>query len=97
MKQERLLTILVAPHMSEKSAIAKDERRQYVFEVSRSANKNEVKQAVEHLFNTTVTSVRIVNVKSKPKRFRNMEGRSKVWKKAYVTLAAGKVIEFSGA
>ena len=97
MKQERLLTILLAPHMSEKSAIAKDERRQYVFEVMRSANKSEIKQAVENVFNVKVSSVRIVNVKSKPKRFRNIEGKSKVWKKAYVTLDVGQSIEFGGA
>jgi large subunit ribosomal protein L23 len=48
------------------------------------------------MFNTKVESVRIVNVKSKPKRFGQIQGRSKAWKKAYVKLQAGQQIEFAG-
>lgn len=96
MKQERLLKIIIAPHMSEKSAFAK-ERNEYVFEVCHNATKPEVKAAVAELFNKKVDSVRIVNVKTKPKRFGAIQGRSKAWKKAYVTLQAGEQIEFGGA
>jgi large subunit ribosomal protein L23 len=96
MKQERLLKIIVAPHMSEKAAIAAEKRGEYVFEVASSATKPDVKEAVEQLFKTKVDSVRIVNVKTKPKRFGSIQGHSKAWKKAYVTLEAGQQIDFSG-
>lgn len=97
MKQERLMKIILSPHMSEKAAIAKEKRNEYVFQVSRDATKPEVKEAIELLFKTKVGTVRIVNVKSKPKRFGQIQGRSKAWKKAYVTLEAGQAIEFAGA
>lgn len=96
MNQEYLMTVLLAPHLSEKASIAREIGNQYVFEVLRSATKSEVKLAVELLFKTKVSSVRIVNVKSKPKRFRNIQGKSKAWKKAYVALEAGQVIDFAG-
>lgn len=95
MNEERILKIILSPHMSEKATIAK-ERNEYVFEVHNSATKPEVKQAVESLFNTKVELVRIVNVKTKPKRFGNIQGRSKAWKKAYITLQAGQQIELGG-
>lgn len=97
MKHERLLKILKRPHMSEKAAIGAEQRGEYVFEVASSATKPLVKDAVEYLFNTKVKAVRIVNVRPKPKRFGNIEGFSKAWKKAYVTLQAGQKIEFVGA
>ena len=96
MKQERLLKVIVAPHMSEKAAIAAEKRGEYVFEVASCATKPEVKEAVEQLFKTKVESVRIVNVKTKPKRFGSIMGRSKAWKKAYVKLEAGQQIDFAG-
>lgn len=96
--QERLLQIILAPHMSEKATAAAQtqDRMQYVFEVCSSANKPEVKQAVEELFKIKVEMVRIVNVKTKPKRFGNRQGTSKAWKKAYVTLQAGQQIDLAG-
>lgn len=96
MKQEHLLKIIVAPHMSEKAAIGAEKRGEYVFEVASTATKPKIKEAVEQLFKTKVSVVRIVNVKTKPKRFGNIQGRSKAWKKAYVTLAAGQQIDFAG-
>lgn len=97
MKSQKLLTILKRPHMSEKAAIGAEKRNEYVFEVAKTATKSLVKDAVEELFNTKVKVVRIVNVKSKPKRFGSILGRSKTWKKAYVTLHADQKIEFVGA
>lgn len=94
--EERLLKILLAPHMSEKAAIAADKRREYVFEVITDATKPEVKSAVELLFKAKVKTVRIVNVKSKPRRFGQVQGKSKTWKKAYVTLQQGQEISFAG-
>lgn len=97
MNQERIMTIILRPRMSEKAAIGKEQRNEYVFQIARDASKPEVKQAIEALFKTQVKSVRIVNVKTKPKRFGQIQGRSKAWKKAYVTLQPGQVIEFGGA
>ena len=97
MKQERLMKIVLAPHMSEKAAIAMEKRGEYVFHVAKMATKPEVKEAVELLFKAQVKSVRIVNVKSKPKRFGSIQGYSKAWKKAYVTLQAGQQIDFTHA
>lgn len=97
MKQERLMRIILAPHMSEKAVMATEKRREYVFEVVKDATKPEVKVAVEQLFNTKVDAVRIVNVKTKPKRFGQIQGRSKAWKKAYVTLQVDQKIDFAGA
>lgn len=96
MNEERILKIILAPHMSEKAAIAAEKRREYVFEVIADATKPEIKSAVELLFKTEVHSVRVMNVKSKPKRFGKIEGRSKGWKKAYVTLQPGQEISFAG-
>jgi large subunit ribosomal protein L23 len=96
MNEERMLKIILGPHMSEKAAIAADKRREYVFEVLSDATKPEVKIAVEQLFKTQVESVRILNVKSKPRRYGQVEGSSKKWKKAYVTLQKGQEISFAG-
>ncbi len=96
MNEERLLKIILAPHMSEKAAIAADKRREYVFEVLSNATKPEVKGAVELLFKTEVATVRILNVKTKPRRFGQTLGKSKAWKKAYVTLKPGQEISFAG-
>lgn len=97
MNQERLLKIILSPHLSEKASIATQERRQYVFEVLKDATKSEIKEAVEELFKVQVVLVRVVNVKTKPKRFGSIQGRSKAWKKAYVTLQAGQQIELGVA
>ncbi|HSW69546.1 MAG TPA: 50S ribosomal protein L23 [Gammaproteobacteria bacterium] len=96
MKQEHLLKIIVSPYISEKATLASEKRGEYVFRVAHHAVKPEIKEAVELLFKTKVKSVRIVNVKTKPKRFGNIEGRSKKWKKAYVALEAGQQIDFGG-
>lgn len=97
MKQERVFQILRAPHLSEKASLATQNRNEYVFEVCKSATKPDIKLAVEELFKTKVVLVRIVNVKTKPKRFGSVLGTSKAWKKAYVTLQEGQQIEFAGA
>lgn len=96
MKQERLLKVVLAPHMSEKAAMGAEKRGEYVFEIASSSTKQDVKEAVEMLFKVTVKAVRTVNVKTKPKRFGSIMGRSKAWKKAYVTLEAGQSIDFTG-
>ena len=94
--QERLLTVLRAPHISEKSAVA-GESNQYVFKISVDATKAEVKAAVESVFKVTVEGVRVVNVKGKTKKTRTGIGRRNDWKKAYVSVAPGQEIDFTAA
>ncbi|OUR68545.1 50S ribosomal protein L23, partial [Cycloclasticus sp. 46_83_sub15_T18] len=69
MNQEFLLQLITAPVVTEKSSIAADLNNQYVFKVSNTANKTEIKAAVEKLFDVTVESVKTLNVKGKTKRF----------------------------
>lgn len=95
-RQERLLQVLRAPHVSEKSTNLADDHNQVVFEVARDASKLEVKKAVEQLFKVKVTGVTTLNVKGKTTRFRGRAGRRPGWKKAYVSLAEGEEIDFLG-
>lgn len=95
--QERLLKVILSPHVSEKTSIAAEKNNEYAFQVSECATKPEVKDAIEMLFNTKVKAVRIVNVRAKTKLFRGLEGKRKGWKKAYVTLQADQKIDLMGA
>jgi large subunit ribosomal protein L23 len=95
--QERLMTVLRGPHLSEKSAIAAEKDNQVVFKVRTDATKREIRQAVELLFEVSVANVTVVNVKGKTKRSGAGRGRRSDWKKAYVKLAEGSQIDFLGA
>jgi len=97
MNQERLLNILKAHHVSEKSSYGSEANRQYVFKVVKDANKTEIKEAVGSLFNVKVNSIRICNMKGKARKFGRTLGRQQDWKKAYVTLAAGSEIDIHEA
>ncbi len=97
MNQERLMQVILAPVVSEKSTLVADKNEQVVFKVVTDATKPEVKAAVELLFNVKVDSVNILNVKGKVKRFGRFTGRRKDWKKAYVCLVPGQEIDFSTA
>ena len=92
MNNEKILAVLKAPLVSEKTARIQ-ELNQYVFEVASTATKSDVKSAVESLFNVTVESVNVMNVKGKNKTFRNRAGRRGDWRKAYVRLAEGQTID----
>ena len=92
---ERLMNVVLAPVVSEKSTRVADKYRQYVFRVADDATKPEVKAAVELLFKTKVQSVTVSNVSGKQKRFGRFMGRRRNWKKAYVRLAAGQEINFA--
>lgn len=92
MKQNDLFHILLAPHISEKSARGTERNREYVFKVVAYASKLEIKQAVELMFKTKVAAVRTLNVLGKKKRTARTVGKRKDWKKAYVTLQAGSEI-----
>jgi large subunit ribosomal protein L23 len=95
--QERLLNVIRAPHISEKTAMAGEQDNQYVFKVSVDATKPEIKAAVESVFNVNVEQVRVVNMKGKVRRSRTGLGRRNDWKKAYVSLADGQQIDFTAA
>lgn len=97
MSQARLMNVLVAPHVSEKSAIAADQRREIVFKVASDATKAEIKAAVELMFEVKVKAVRTLNVHGKQKRFGGRLGRRSDWKKSYVTLEEGYDVDFGGA
>ena len=94
-KQERLMQVLLAPVVSEKSTFIADKRNQYVFRVAADATKPEIKAAVELMFSTQVKGVSIVNVHGKEKRTGRFIGRRNNWKKAYVTLQTGQEINFA--
>lgn len=94
MNQERLYTVLLEPHFSEKVAIIGDRSNQYGFKVAKDATKDEIKQAVEQLFKVRVENVSTMNVKGKVKRTQRGISRSKSWKKAYVRVAEGQEIDF---
>ena len=95
--QERLMTVIRGPHLSEKAHMAA-EKNQVVLKVRTDATKTEIKQAVEFMFEVKVDNVQVVNVKGKTKRFGQTKGRRSDWKKAYVRLAEGSSLEgFLGA
>ncbi|EQD30542.1 50S ribosomal protein L23 [Ferrovum myxofaciens] len=89
-REERLLQIIEAPVISEKSTRVADKHQQAVFRVICDATKAEIKAAVQHLFKVEVDTVQVVNVKGKHKRSGRFVGKRKDWKKAYVCLKAGQ-------
>ncbi len=94
--RERLMNVLLSPHMSEKSTIVADDHNQVVFRVRPDANKTEVRQAVELLFEVKVAAVTVVNCRGKLKRHGTQYGQRSAWKKAYVKLAPGSQLDFLG-
>jgi large subunit ribosomal protein L23 len=96
MNQERLMKVLLAPVISEKSSRVADASRQFVFKVLPGASKPEIRQAVELMFDVKVKGVQTSSVHGKTKRFGQTMGRRVNWKKAYVTLADGHDIDFMG-
>ena len=84
--------IIIRPIITERSFDMQDFNR-YTFEVAKTASKIEIAKAIEEIFNVHVTKVNTANVKSKPKRQRYVQGRTRTWKKAIVTLAEGDKIE----
>ncbi|MCA0454732.1 MAG: 50S ribosomal protein L23 [Chloroflexi bacterium] len=86
--------VLRRPVVSEKTAILTDEKNQYVFEVAEDANKIQIKEAIEVIFEVDVVKVNTMIVPAKRgRRGRNWYLRSRQWKKAVVTLAADQQIE----
>jgi large subunit ribosomal protein L23 len=96
MNKERLMTVLVQPHVSEKAATLSDKANQSVFRVRSDATKSEVKQAVELMFEVVVEGVNLLNKPGKTRRFKNVAGKRNGYKKAYVRLQTGQSIDFTG-
>ncbi len=94
--EERLMSVILGPHISEKSTAVADQNQQVVFKVRRDATKSEIRKAVELLFEVEVGNVTVVNMSGKAKRRGLNRGRQSDWKKAYVKLAPGHDLDFMG-
>jgi large subunit ribosomal protein L23 len=84
--------ILLRPIITEKSTRLMDDDNTYVFQVGLSANKIQVKRAIEALYGVSVVDVRTLRVRGKSKRFGRHYGKRSNWKKAYITLAEGDAL-----
>ncbi len=87
--------VIKSPVITEKSSILQAGSNKYVFEVDKSANKKQIKDAVEAIYNVKVVDVRTMNVRGKLKRVRYNYGRTSSWKKAIVTLKQGDTIDLT--
>lgn len=94
LSQERLINVLLAPHVTEKTALAMQNANQYAFRVRRDASKPDIKAAVELMFSVKVDAVKVLNETGKTRRFGSTPGRTQDWKKAYVRLAPGQSIDY---
>ena len=87
--------VLIAPILSEKSVITKDEQNRYTFRVNPKSNKTEIKKAIETLFKVKVTAVRTANFYGKLHKVGRYEGYRSDWKKAIVSVKAGQKIDMT--
>lgn len=94
MNQEQLYKAILGPIVSEKAAAAGEAANQVVLKVDKTATKQQIKKAVETLFEVNVRGVRVLNVKGKTKRTRYGVGVRSDWKKAYVSLEPGQDVDF---
>ena len=95
MNPERIYTVLLGPHISEKAAIGAEDANQFVFKVAINATKLEIRKAVEKLFNVKVEKVQVIKSKGKVKRNKYGAAKRPDSKKAYVRLAQGHEIDFA--
>jgi len=95
MRDDRMYQVLIAPHISEKTTDIAEKHGQYVFRVQETATKPMIKKAIEKIFNVSVTSVQVLNVRGKMK-YGRYAGKRTNWKKAFVKLEAGQEIDFLG-
>jgi len=91
---ERLINVLLAPHITEKTSLAMQNTNTYSFRVRRESTKPEIKAAVELMFSVKVAKVNLVNETGKSRRFGKVQGRTQDIKKAYVRLAPGQTIDY---
>ena len=86
--------IIIKPLITEKTSIQKELNNQLTFEVDRRANRIEIKQAIESIFNVRVAAVKTMQITGKIKRRGRITGKRRDWKKAIVTLLPGERIDF---
>ena len=91
--QVDLSKIILMPHVSEKSVMLGENNKQQTFKVIKDASKNDIKKAVEFLFDVEVDRVRVVNVEGKNKNFGRTRGKRKSYKKAFITLKGEQDID----
>ena len=94
MKREQLMSVLIAPHVTEKTSLAMQNHNQYTFRVRRDASKTDIRKAIELMFDVKVAGVQVVNEPGKARRFGRTAGRTQDWKKAYVSLSPGQTIDY---
>ena len=94
MNREQLMSVLIAPHVTEKTSLAMQNHNQYTFRVRREASKTDIRKAIELMFGVKVTGVQVVNEPGKVRRFGRTVGRTQDWKKAYVRLSPGQTIDY---
>ncbi len=94
MNREQLMSVLIAPHVTEKTSLAMQNHNQYTFKVRREATKVDIKKAVEMMFEVKVAGVQVLNEPGKSRRFGKTNGRTQDWKKAYVSLVSGQTIDY---
>jgi len=95
MKKMKYFGIIKRPIITEKATrLSRGEEKKYLFEVAMDAEKEEIKEAVENLFDVKVTEVNTVSVRGKVKRVKRVTGKRGNYKKAYVTLQKGQSISF---
>ena len=92
--QEKLINLLLAPHITEKTSLAMQNANTYSFRVRRDSTKPDIKAAVELMFGVKVAAVQVVNETGKARRFGRIQGRTQDIKKAYVRLAPGQTIDY---
>ena len=92
--QEKLISVLLAPHITEKTSLAMQNTNTYSFRVRRDSTKPDIKAAVELMFGVKVAKVNLVNEIGKSRRFGKLPGRTQDIKKAYVRLAPGQTIDY---
>ena len=92
--QEKLISVLIAPHITEKTSLAMQNANTYSFRVRRDSTKPDIKAAVELMFGVKVDKVAVVNETGKSRRFGKVQGRTQDIKKAYVRLAPGQTIDY---
>jgi large subunit ribosomal protein L23 len=88
------MSVLIAPHVTEKTSLAMQNHNQYTFRVRRDATKTDIRKAVELMFAVKVAGVQVVNEPGKQRRFGRIAGRTQDWKKAYVSLTPGQTIDY---
>ncbi len=86
--------ILEKPLITEKSTMMQEQGNRVMFQVKRTANKMQIKDAVQSVFNVTVLDVNTINVKPRSRRMGRHVGLTKAWKKAIVLLKEGDRIDF---